>query len=118
MQKQYKYSSLTRHESCTCLSASVKEIVGGYSCDIANENCKKNNCTQCPSLTITDSDFEDSSSSSSNSDKSSSADSDERIVAHTCISKVIDIMMEKYLHLKSYMPVDLHVWSNGCSAQF
>ena len=96
MQKQYKYSSLTRHESCTCeicenanlltsavnqklknvdskLSASVKEIVGGYSCDIANENCKKNNCTQCSSLTITDSDFEDSSSSSFNSEDLSRA---------------------------------------------
>ena len=96
MQKQYKYSSLTQHESCKCeiwenaklltsavnqklknvdskLSASVKEIVGGYSCDIANENCKKNNCTQCSSLTITDSDFEDSSSSSFNSEDLSSA---------------------------------------------
>ena len=96
MQKQYKYSSLTQHESCKCeicenaklltsavnqklknvdskLSASVKEIVGGYSCDIANENCKKNNCTQYSSLTITDSDFEDSSSSSFNSEDLSSA---------------------------------------------
>ena len=41
-----------------------------------------------------------------------------RIAAHTCISKVIDMMMEKHLHLKSYTSVDLHVWSDGCSAQF
>ena len=27
-------------------------------------------------------------------------------------------MMEKYPHLKSYIYVDLHVWRDGCSAQF
>ena len=32
-----------------------------------------------------------------------------RITAHTCMSKVIDIMKEKYPHLKSYTSVDLHV---------
>ena len=100
------------------LLASVKGIIGEYSCDVANQNCLKSICPECPSATINDLDFEDSSSSSSNSEDSSSADSDERIAAHTCISKVIDIMMEKYSHLKSYMSVDLHVWSNGCSAQF
>ena len=26
--------------------------------------------------------------------------------------------MEKYLHLKSYTSVDLHVWNAGCSPQF
>ena len=98
--KQYKYSNQTPHESCTCeicedvnlltsvvnrklknvdskLPASVKKTVREYSCDVANENCMKSVFPECPSLTITDSDFKDSSSSSSNSDDSSSADSDE-----------------------------------------
>ena len=41
-----------------------------------------------------------------------------RIAAQTCIFTVIDIMMEKYPHLKSHASVDLHVWSNECSVHF
>ena len=99
---QYKYSSQTQHESCTfeiCeniklltsavnrklknvdskLPARVKEIVGEYSCDVANKKCMKSVYPQCPWHTITSSDFEDSSSSPSNSDDSSRADSDEKM---------------------------------------
>ena len=99
---QYKYSSQTQHESCTfeiCkninlltsavnrklknvdskLPARVKEIVGEYSCDVANKKCMKSVYPQCPSHTIASSNFEDSSSSPSNSEDSSRADSDEKM---------------------------------------
>ena len=59
------------------LPNSAKEIVGEYSCDVANENCMKSVSRECLSLIITGSDFKGSSSSSSNSEDSSSTESDE-----------------------------------------
>ena len=41
-----------------------------------------------------------------------------RIAAHTCINKVIELMIEKHCHLKDLQNLDLHIWSDGCSAQF
>ena len=41
-----------------------------------------------------------------------------RIAAHTCINKVIELMIEKHCHLKNFQNLDLHIWSDGCSAQF
>ena len=41
-----------------------------------------------------------------------------RIAAHTCINKVIELMIEKHCHLKDFQNLDLHIWSDGCSAQF
>ena len=89
----------TLHEPCTCemcdinlltsavnrklknvdskLPNSAKEIVGEYSCDVANENCMKSVSCECLLLIITGSDFKDSSSSSSSSEDSSSTESDE-----------------------------------------
>ena len=41
-----------------------------------------------------------------------------RIAAHTCINKVIELMIEKHCHLKDFQNLDLHTWRDGCSAQF
>ena len=41
-----------------------------------------------------------------------------RIAAHTCINKVIELMIEKHFHLKDFQNLDLHIWSDGCSVQF
>lgn len=100
--KQYKYSSQTPNESCTCeicenitlitsavnrklknidakLPVNVKELVGEYSCDVSNADCMKSICLNCPALTIEDSDFKDSSSTaSSDSEESSSNDNSDK----------------------------------------
>ena len=41
-----------------------------------------------------------------------------RMAAHTCINKVIELITEKHCHLKDFQNLDLHIWSDGCSAQF
>ena len=41
-----------------------------------------------------------------------------RIAAHTCINKVIELMIEKHCHMKDFQNLDLHIWRDGCSAQF
>ena len=40
------------------------------------------------------------------------------IAAHTCINKVIELIIEKHCHLKDFQNLDLYIWSDGCSAQF
>lgn len=41
-----------------------------------------------------------------------------RIAAHSCIVKVVDLMVEKHPYLNTFESIDLHIWSDGCSAQF
>eukprot|EP00111_Clytia_hemisphaerica_P010989 TCONS_00032233-protein len=41
-----------------------------------------------------------------------------RIAAHSCILKVIDIMMERHPHFNQFHSIDLHIWSDGCASQF
>ena len=48
----------------------------------------------------------------------SEAKDNSRIVVHTCINKAIELMIEKHCHLKNFHNLDLHIWSDGCSAQF
>ena len=47
----------------------------------------------------------------------SEANDHSRIAAHTCIVKTIELMLEKHNHLKD-QDLELHIWSDGCSAQF
>ena len=49
---------------------------------------------------------------------STEAKDNSRIVVHTCINKAIELMIEKHCHLKNFHNLDLHIWSDGCSAQF
>jgi len=41
-----------------------------------------------------------------------------RIAAHSCIVKSIDIVIAKHTHLKAFDDLNIHIWSDGCSAQF
>ena len=41
-----------------------------------------------------------------------------RIAAHTCIQRVVDELISIHVHLQEFPSVDLHIWSDGCSAQF
>ena len=34
------------------------------------------------------------------------------------LNKVIELMIEKHCHLKDFQNLDLHIWSDGCSARF
>ena len=48
----------------------------------------------------------------------SEANDHSRIATHSCISKVIDIVIQKHTHFKTYHSIDLNIWSDGCSSQF
>ena len=63
---QVKYATIIKLLTSAVQNYS-QEITGEYSCNVTNENCMNSVCPECPSLTITDSYFEDSPSSSSKS---------------------------------------------------